>query len=120
MKRETYRQELKKLEREKRQQKSTTTHVLEQKTTTFKREDFQPIDQQHTDADLNRLNTTEIFYEEQKKRQWFWSNADSFGKRVALVLLVVFAALLALIMFPVIVDLFRGVFHYGYGIFPRL
>ncbi|MDO4680580.1 MAG: hypothetical protein Q4A55_04930 [Aerococcus sp.] len=115
MKRETYRKEIKKLEREKRQQHPEQGHVLDQKTTKFNREDFQTAEEKTNEQDLNKVNTTEIFYEEQKKRQWFWSNADSMGKRAALILLVVFALLLALLMLPIIIDLFRGVFYYGGG-----
>lgn len=112
MKRETYRQGIKNLEREKRQQHPERGHVLDQETTEFNRDDFQTTSPPHTDLDLSHIDTTEIFYEEQKRRQWFWSNADSFGKRVGLILLVVFAVLLALVMFPVIADLFRGIFYY--------
>ncbi len=114
MRRSDYRQARKIYEHE----KNTHSHPMQynQNTEEFNRQAFQKACQEKLrSTNFQDLDTNEIFFETQKKRQWSWSSPTQSSKRWGVIFLVLIALILAWIVGPMIMRLFNRMVHFSFS-----
>lgn len=106
MRRQTYREGVKAGKREqKRNERQKMKRTVEQDTATFDREQFTDTSVAHCDDSLQVQSTTEIFYEKQKRRQWFWSGNSCSWRHVLVLVLIIIAVWLVIWLLPGVIDI---------------
>jgi hypothetical protein len=121
VKRQTYRQAKKELEREKKNNQkkygkpfsnevksSVPETTLSQDTAEFNVETFAetPVPKET----FQDLDTNEIFFERQKQKQYFWSGAGNNPRKVLVWILLVIAILAVVVLGPIVLDFFQRIF----------
>ncbi|KAA9300484.1 MULTISPECIES: hypothetical protein [Aerococcus] len=116
MKRASYRQAKAELAKEKERHKKKRLALFDthyqQETTVYAGDDFKrvnhPVDSLTRELDLD---TNEIFYARERKRQWFWSDSQHGGYRFLALALVIVTLVLLWFIGPFVISYLRGLFH---------
>ena len=121
MKRQTYRQAKKALEREKKNNQkkygkafaddikfSDPETTLTQDTAEFNVETFAetPVPKET----FQDLDTNEIFFERQKQKQYFWSGSSNHSRKVLVWIILALAILAVVLLGPRVFELFQMIF----------
>lgn len=114
MKRETYRREKKKLDKEKKNRKvNYTNQPVEETSYSQDTAEFDPKElrqaAQVPETEYQDLDTNEIYFENQRKKQWLWSGPNKKGNRIYAFILVIIAILLIILVGPILWDMLRSV-----------
>ena len=121
MKRQTYRQAKKALEREKKNNQkkygksfsddinsSVPETTLTQDTTEFNVETFAetPVPKET----FQDLDTNEIFFERQRQKQYFWSGSSNHSRKVLVWIILALAILAVVLLGPRVFEFFQMIF----------
>ncbi|AMC01477.1 MULTISPECIES: hypothetical protein [Aerococcus] len=121
MKRQTYRQAKKALEREKKNNQkkygnpfsddiksSVPETTLTQDTAEFNVETFAetPVPKET----FQDLDTNEIFFERQKQKQYFWSGSSNHSRKVLVWIILALAILAVVLLGPRVFEFFQMIF----------
>ena len=121
MKRQTYRQAKKALEREKKNNQkkygnpfsddiksSVPETTLTQDTAEFNVETFAetPVPKET----FQDLDTNEIFFERQKQKQYFWSGSSNHSRKVMVWIILALAILAVVLLGPRVFEFFQMIF----------
>ena len=121
MKRQTYRQAKKELEREKKNNQkkygksfsddinsSVSGTTLTQDTTEFNVETFAetPVPKET----FQDLDTNEIFFERQRQKQYFWSGSSNQSRKVLVWIILALAILAVALLGPRVFEFFQMIF----------
>ncbi|MCT1797160.1 hypothetical protein [Aerococcus viridans] len=121
MKRQTYRQAKKALEREKKNNQkkygksfsddinsSVSGTTLTQDTTEFNVETFAetPVPKET----FQDLDTNEIFFERQRQKQYFWSGSSNHSRKVLVWIILALAILAVALLGPRVFEFFQMIF----------
>lgn len=121
MKRQTYRQAKKELEREKKNNQkkygkpfsddiksSVPETTLTQDTAEFNVETFaeKPVPKET----FQDLDTNEIFFERQKQKQYFWSGSSNHSRKVLVWIILALAILAVALLGPRVFEFFQMIF----------
>ncbi|MDK6233415.1 hypothetical protein ACX3VT_06065 [Aerococcus sanguinicola] len=116
MKRASYRKAKAELAKEKERAKKKgqalfDTHYQQETTiyaTDDRKRDREAVDSKTREIDLD---TNEIFYDRERKRQWFWSDSQHGAYRILALGLVVVTLVLLWFIGPFVISYLRGLFH---------
>ncbi len=123
MKRRTYRQAKKELEREKKQKNQNTVNNSPsdaQKSqvpqTTFSQDtaefDVQSFSDESVPEEIYQdLDTNEIFFERQKAKQYLWSGPGNHSRKVWVWIILIIAVLAILFLGPTVFNFFKTIFR---------
>ncbi|MCI7239719.1 hypothetical protein [Aerococcus suis] len=103
MKRRTYREWKKYMEAT--DKRHTSSHLANQDTTEYSKAEFRDIDS--VNQNINLLDTNEIYFKEQKDKQWQWSNPKHPWRLVIGVILVIIAIILLVVFGHTVITYLR-------------